>query len=55
LVTLTESQKQILKTLIELYEKKGKRQMVKSREVARALGKDEGTVRNVIMWLKSSS
>jgi len=27
--------------------------MVKSREVARALGKDEGTVRNVIMWLKS--
>jgi hypothetical protein len=27
--------------------------MVKSKEVARVLGKDEGTVRNIIMWLKS--
>ncbi len=53
MVTLTDSQKQILKTLIELYEKKGRKAMVKSREVAQALGKDEGTVRNVIMWLKS--
>ncbi len=52
-MTLTESQKIILKTLIELYEKKGRKQMVKSKEVAKALGKDEGTVRNVIMWLKS--
>ncbi len=53
MVTLTESQKLILRTLIELYEKKGRRGMVKSREVANAIGKDEGTVRNVIMWLKS--
>lgn len=53
MVTLTESQKLILRTLIELYEKKGRKGMVKSREVANAIGKDEGTVRNVIMWLKS--
>jgi len=53
MVQLTETQKTILKTLIDLYEKKGKKGMVKSREVAQALGKDEGTVRNVIMWLKS--
>lgn len=50
---LTDTQKRILRTLIELYEKKGRKEMVKSREVAQALGKDEGTVRNVIMWLKS--
>jgi len=53
MVQLTETQKTILRTLIDLYEEKDRKGMVKSREVAQALGKDEGTVRNVIMWLKS--
>jgi len=47
---LTATQKEILKTLIKLYEEK--KRMVKSREVAEYLGKDEGTVRNIIMWLR---
>ncbi len=53
MVQLTPSQREVLRTLIELYEKKGRKAMVKSREVARALGKDEGTVRNVIMMLRN--
>ncbi len=47
---LTATQLEILKTLIELYEKN--KRMIKSREVAEYLGKDEGTVRNIIMWLR---
>ncbi|MCE4610307.1 MAG: CBS domain-containing protein [Desulfurococcales archaeon] len=47
---LTATQLEILKTLIELYEKK--KRMIKSREVAEYLNKDEGTVRNIIMWLR---
>ncbi len=47
---LTATQKEILKTLIKLYEEK--KRMIKSREVAEYLGKDEGTVRNIIMWLR---
>ncbi len=48
--SLTETQMEILKTLVELYEKK--KRMIKSKEVAQHLGKDEGTVRNIIMWLR---
>lgn len=44
-------QREVLETLVRLYEER--RRMVKSKEVARVLGKDEGTVRNIIMWLKS--
>lgn len=52
MVKLTNVQREVLETLVRLYEEKNRR-MVKSREVAEVLGKDEGTVRNVIMWLKS--
>lgn len=48
---LRSVQREVLEALISLYEKH--RGMVKSREVAKLLGKDEGTVRNIIMWLKS--
>jgi len=48
---LTLVQSEVLKTLVKLYEEK--RRMVKSKDVARALRKDEGTVRNIIMWLKN--
>ncbi|MEN3000198.1 MAG: CBS domain-containing protein [Acidilobaceae archaeon] len=44
-------QREVLEALVNLYEKH--RSMIKSREVAKVLGKDEGTVRNIIMWLKS--
>ncbi len=47
---LTETQLEILRTLVKLY--KEKKRMIKSKEVAEALNKDEGTVRNMIMWLK---
>jgi len=48
---LTGVQKEVLEALLKLYEEKGR--MVKSREVAALLGKDEGTVRNIILGLKS--
>ncbi|BAA79958.2 conserved hypothetical protein [Aeropyrum pernix K1] len=48
---LTSLQREVLETLVSLYERH--KRMIKSKEVAEALGKDEGTVRNVIMWLKS--
>ena len=48
---LTAVQREVLETLIRLYEKE--KRMIKSKEVAMVLGKDEGTVRNIIMWLKS--
>jgi len=48
---LTETQRQVLQALIDLYERR--KGMVKSREVARYLGKEEGTVRNIIVSLKN--
>jgi len=48
---LKSIQREVLEALVKLYEEH--RRMVKSKEVARVLGKDEGTVRNIIMWLKS--
>jgi predicted transcriptional regulator len=48
---LRSIQREVLEALVKLYEER--RRMVKSKEVARVLGKDEGTVRNIIMWLKS--
>ncbi len=53
MVVLTETQRAVLKALVDLYEKHERNRMIKSREVARLLGKDEGTVRNVIMMLKN--
>ena len=47
---LTAVQREVLEALIKLYEKH--RRMIKSKEVARVLGKDEGTIRNIIMILK---
>lgn len=47
---LSSTQREILLALIELYNK-GKR-MIKSKEVADMIGKDEGTVRNIILSLK---
>ena len=48
---LTSLQREVLETLVRLYEQN--KRMIKSKEVAEVLGKDEGTIRNVIMWLKS--
>ncbi len=48
---LTNVQREVLEALVRLYEEK--RRMVKSCEVAQYLGKDKGTVRNIIMWLKN--
>lgn len=47
---LSSTQREILLALVELYNK-GKR-MIKSKEVADMIGKDEGTVRNIILSLK---
>ncbi len=44
-------QREVLETLTRLYEQH--KRMIKSKEVARVLGKDEGTVRNIIMVLKN--
>lgn len=51
MVELTSTQRQVLEALVTLYEKEGR--MIKSKEVASLLGKDEGTVRNIIVWLKN--
>ncbi|MEB3861284.1 MAG: CBS domain-containing protein [Desulfurococcales archaeon] len=48
---LTMVQREVLETLTRLYEQH--KRMIKSKEVARVLGKDEGTVRNIIMVLKN--
>ncbi len=48
---LTAVQREVLEALIKLYEKH--RRMIKSKEVAKILGKDEGTIRNIIMILKN--
>ncbi len=48
---LTHSQREVLEALVKLYEKH--KRMIKSREIAEVVGKDEGTVRNIILSLKS--
>ncbi len=48
---LTLTQREVLMALVELYEKH--KRMVKSKEVAELINKDEGTVRNIISGLKS--
>ncbi|MGC9106025.1 MAG: CBS domain-containing protein [Thermoprotei archaeon] len=48
---LTPTQKEILLAIISLYEKE--KRLIKSKEVADIIGKDEGTVRNLIASLKA--
>ncbi|MEM1983197.1 MAG: CBS domain-containing protein [Sulfolobales archaeon] len=48
---LSFTQREILRTLVELYSKNQK--LIKSTEIANALGKDDGTIRNIISNLKS--
>lgn len=48
---LTMSQREILEALVRLYEKH--RRLIKSKEIAEVTGRDEGTVRNIILSLKS--
>ena len=47
---LTLSQREVLEALIKLYEQK--RRLVKSKEIADVINRDEGTVRNIILSLK---
>ncbi len=47
---LTLSQREVLEALIKLYEQK--RRLIKSKEIADLIGRDEGTVRNIILSLK---
>jgi predicted transcriptional regulator len=47
---LTATQREVLETLVRLYEKE--KRSIKSKEIATILNKDEGTVRNIIAWLK---
>ncbi|MDT7875562.1 CBS domain-containing protein [Sulfolobaceae archaeon RB850M] len=47
---LSSTQREILLALIDLYNKN--KRMIKSKEVADVIGKDEGTVRNIILSLK---
>ncbi|QKQ99706.1 CBS domain-containing protein [Metallosphaera tengchongensis] len=47
---LSSTQREILLALIELYNREKK--MIKSKEVADMISKDEGTVRNIILSLK---
>nr|WP_083818625.1 CBS domain-containing protein [Pyrolobus fumarii] len=48
---LSSAQREILEALVKLYDKH--RRLVKSKEIAELVGKDEGTVRNIIAGLKS--
>ncbi len=48
---LSFTQREILRTLVELYSRN--QRLIKSTEIANELGKDDGTVRNVILNLKS--
>lgn len=48
---LTQTQREVLMALITLYDKN--KRLVKSIEIAEMIGKDEGTVRNVISSLRS--
>ncbi|MDT7872100.1 MAG: CBS domain-containing protein [Sulfolobaceae archaeon] len=47
---LSSTQREILLALVDLYNKN--KRMIKSKEVADVIGKDEGTVRNIILSLK---
>ncbi len=47
---LTATQREVLETLVKLYDKE--KRSIKSKEIATILNKDEGTVRNIIAWLK---
>jgi predicted transcriptional regulator len=48
---LSQTQREVLMALITLYEKN--KRLVKSVEIAEMIGKDEGTVRNIISSLRS--
>jgi len=48
---LTMSQREVLEALIKLYEQK--KRLIKSKEIADVINRDEGTVRNIILSLKS--
>ncbi len=48
---LTRSQREVLEALVKLYERN--KRMVKSKEIADLIGRDEGTVRNIVLSLKS--
>lgn len=48
---LTMSQREVLEALIRLYEQK--KRLIKSKEIADMIHRDEGTVRNIILSLKS--
>lgn len=48
---LRSVQREVLEALVKLYDQE--KRMIKSKEVATLLGREEGTVRNIIMWLKS--
>ncbi len=48
---LSAAQREVLEALVKLYEKH--RRLIKSKEIAELVGKDEGTVRNIIAGLKS--
>jgi predicted transcriptional regulator len=48
---LTQTQREVLLALIKLYEQNNR--LVKSIEIAQQIGKDEGTVRNIISSLRS--
>ncbi|RUM47875.1 MAG: histidine kinase [Hyperthermus sp.] len=47
---LTLSQREVLETLIKLYEQR--KRLIKSKEIADVINRDEGTVRNIILSLK---
>ncbi len=51
LYKLTHTQREVLEALVKLYEKH--RRLIKSIEIAEMIGKDEGTVRNIISSLRS--
>ncbi len=48
---LSQAQREVLEALVKLYEKY--RRLIKSKEIAEVVKKDEGTVRNIISGLKS--
>ena len=48
---LSQAQREVLEALVKLYEKY--RRLIKSKEIAEIVKKDEGTVRNIISGLKS--
>ncbi len=51
LYKLTHTQREVLEALVKLYEKH--KRLIKSIEIAEMIGKDEGTVRNIISSLRS--